>query len=108
VTLLAGGTTLHLSVQDSGPGVPAELRDSVFDEGVTTKLTPGHGLGLALARHEARGRGGDLWLVNGSDAGGGDTAADPEHGTEAGALFVAALPGVLSATTVTAPVGGDR
>jgi len=59
-------------------------------------------------RHEARGRGGNLWLVNGSDAGGGDTAADPEHGTEAGALFVAALPGVLSATTVTAPVGGDR
>jgi two-component system, CitB family, sensor kinase len=108
VTLLADGNTLHLSVQDSGPGVPAELRDSVFDEGVTTKLTPGHGLGLALARHEARGRGGDLWLVNGSDAGGGDAAADPEHGTEAGALFVAALPGVLSATGAAVPAGGDR
>jgi len=108
VTLLADGATLHLSVQDSGPGVPPELRDSVFDEGVTTKLTPGHGLGLALARHEARGRGGDLWLANGTnhgtDPGGGDAAAGPEDGSEAGALFVAALPGVLSA----APVGGGR
>jgi two-component system CitB family sensor kinase len=82
VTLLADGDTVHLSVQDSGPGVPPELRDSVFDEGVTTKLTPGHGLGLALARHEARGLGGDLWL------------ADP-GGPGGGALFVAALPGML-------------
>ena len=104
VTLLADGATLHLSVQDSGPGVPPELRDSVFDEGVTTKLNPGHGLGLALARHEARGRGGDLWLANGADPGGGDAAAGSEHGSEAGALFVAALPGVLSATAV----GGGR
>jgi len=108
VTLLADGDTLHLSVQDSGPGVPPELRDSVFDEGVTTKLTPGHGLGLALARHEARGRGGDLWLANGS---GSDPGEDgPESGAEAGALFVAALPGVLSAAQAGTghPTGVDR
>jgi two-component system CitB family sensor kinase len=93
VTLLADGDTLHLSVQDSGPGVAPELRDSVFDEGVTTKLTPGHGLGLALARHEARGLGGDLWLADPGGAGGG-------------ALFVAALPGMLERPS-TGP-GGRR
>ncbi|MDT7598552.1 MAG: two-component system, CitB family, sensor kinase, partial [Pseudonocardiales bacterium] len=122
VTLLADRETLHLSVQDSGPGVPPELRASVFDEGVTTKLTPGHGLGLALARHEARGRGGDLWLVdggtpnggtanggtgnggtgnggtgNGGTGNGGTGNGGEAEGFEGGALFVAALPGVLSA-----------
>jgi two-component system CitB family sensor kinase len=82
VALLADGGTLHVSVVDSGPGVPAELRSTLFDEGVTSKLAPGHGLGLALARQAARARGGDVWL------------ADPGNG-QSGALFVAALPGML-------------
>ena len=79
VTLLTEGTTLHLSVVDSGGGIPPELRETLFDEGVSTKLAPGHGLGLALARQAARARGGDVWL------------ADP-GGADRGALFVAALP----------------
>lgn len=83
VTLLAEGATLHLSVVDSGPGVPVDLRENLFDEGVSTKLAPGHGLGLALARQAARARGGDVWLANAGDA-------------ESGALFVAALPDMLS------------
>ena len=83
IGLLTDGTTLHVSVVDSGPGVPAELKRTLFDEGVSTKIAPGHGLGLALARQAARARGGDVWL------------ADPGN-TESGALFVAKLPGMLS------------
>ncbi|SFW50645.1 two-component system, CitB family, sensor kinase [Amycolatopsis australiensis] len=83
VSLLAEGDTLHLSVLDSGTGVPGELRRTLFDEGVSTKIAPGHGLGLALARQAARAHGGDVWLA---DPGGGET----------GALFVAKLPGMLT------------
>ncbi|WP_425458436.1 sensor histidine kinase [Amycolatopsis rhizosphaerae] len=82
IALLEEGTSLHVSVVDSGSGVSGELRETLFDEGVSTKLAPGHGLGLALARQAARVRGGDVWL------------ADP-GGAEWGALFVAALPGLL-------------
>jgi two-component system CitB family sensor kinase len=83
IGLFAEGETLHVSVVDSGPGVPADLRRTLFDEGVSTKIAPGHGLGLALARQAARARGGDVWL------------ADPGEG-ETGALFVAKLPGMLT------------
>ncbi|MTD54778.1 sensor histidine kinase [Amycolatopsis sp. RM579] len=82
ITLLRNGSTLHVSVVDSGTGVAAEVRKTLFDEGASTKLAPGHGLGLALARQAARVRGGDVWL------------ADP-GGTDRGALFVAALPETL-------------
>ncbi len=82
VGLLADDSTLHVSVIDSGPGIDESLQDKLFDEGVSTKLTPGHGLGLALARQAARARDGDVWL------------ADP-GGATAGALFVAKLPGLL-------------
>jgi two-component system CitB family sensor kinase len=82
VALLADGTTLHVSVVDSGSGVAEELRDTLFDEGVSSKIAPGHGLGLALARQAARARGGDVWL------------ADP-GGPSSGALFVAKLPELL-------------
>ncbi len=83
ISLLAEGGTLHVSVVDSGPGVPEDLRRTLFDEGVSTKIAPGHGLGLALARQAARAHGGDVWL------------ADPGE-DETGALFVAKLPGTLT------------
>jgi two-component system CitB family sensor kinase len=85
IGLLTDGGTLHVSVVDSGPGVPEDLRRTLFDEGVSTKIAPGHGLGLALARQAARARGGDVWLA---DAGNGDSG-------DTGALFVAKLPGML-------------
>lgn len=44
------GKTLNLSIGDNGPGVPDEMRSTIFNAGVTTK-TGGHlGLGLSIAR----------------------------------------------------------
>lgn len=51
-------------VDDSGPGVPTELGDRVFDEGVSTNDSAARtrGVGLALVRRIARRRSGDVAL----------------------------------------------
>lgn len=54
-----------VTVTDSGAGVPQELRDHLFDRfvrGDTARGGPSSGLGLALARENARLHGGDLEL----------------------------------------------
>ncbi|MGA2447476.1 MAG: HAMP domain-containing sensor histidine kinase [Polyangiaceae bacterium] len=50
-----------LDVTDDGPGVPAELRDRLFDPLFTTRRG-GTGLGLALARRIVRAHGGSIDL----------------------------------------------
>jgi signal transduction histidine kinase len=53
-----------VSVQDSGPGVPDDLRRRVFESFFTTKgPEKGTGLGLALSRAIAQDHGGDLILA---------------------------------------------
>jgi C4-dicarboxylate-specific signal transduction histidine kinase len=50
-----------VSVIDSGPGVPEEIRDRIMEPFFTTKpVGKGMGLGLSLARSIARQHGGDL------------------------------------------------
>jgi two-component system C4-dicarboxylate transport sensor histidine kinase DctB len=61
ITLAIAATegNVQLSVTDKGPGVPEELRDSLFQPFVTSKRE-GLGLGLAIARDIMRQLGGDL------------------------------------------------
>ncbi len=49
VTLDALDDGLEIKVEDTGPGFPEELKDSIFDPFVTTK-TKGTGLGLAIVK----------------------------------------------------------
>jgi signal transduction histidine kinase len=58
---------LVIEIADSGPGVPAELRERIFYPFFTTKQR-GSGIGLALAQKVVASHGGSLELV---DAGGG-------------------------------------
>ncbi|MFE6404481.1 sensor histidine kinase [Streptomyces alboflavus] len=66
------GRTVVLRVRDSGPGVPAEQRESVFTEGWSTKEPPAHGkrgIGLPLVRRLAERQGGSVGV--GAAPGGG-------------------------------------
>jgi signal transduction histidine kinase len=61
------GETACISVEDSGPGIPRDKLDAVFEPFVQldrglTRTTEGTGLGLAISRALARGMGGDITL----------------------------------------------
>jgi signal transduction histidine kinase len=57
------GTFAVCEVRDSGPGVPAPLRDRIFDADFTTKQERDAGLGLHAARESLSALGGRLTLV---------------------------------------------
>lgn len=61
VCVRSEGNSLAVHVEDSGPGVPQDLRARVFEPSITTK-GPGRGLGLAVARHVVEGLGGFMEL----------------------------------------------
>ena len=54
--------TVVIKVRDSGPGVPTEIRDRVFEPFVTAGKSNGWGLGLASARQVINEHGGEMWL----------------------------------------------
>jgi signal transduction histidine kinase len=57
------GGRLRLSVEDDGPGLPADERERVLQRGARLDETmPGSGLGLAIVRDIARLYGGDIAL----------------------------------------------
>ncbi len=57
----------RIEVTDDGPGIPAEMRQRIFERFQRIPGGPGegHGLGLALSRAIARRHGLDIRLVNG-------------------------------------------
>lgn len=70
------GPMALLGVQDTGPGVPPELRESIFQPYVTTR-PGGNGLGLATARRIVEAHGGSIGV---------------EAAPGGGALFTVRLP----------------
>jgi two-component system, NtrC family, sensor histidine kinase PilS len=57
-----------LKVQDSGPGIPPEIRDRLFEPFATTK-EKGTGLGLSLVLSVVQGHGGNITASSSSGAG---------------------------------------
>lgn len=67
------GHGVEIVVSDDGPGVPRDLRDRIFETGVTTKAPAegahGRGIGLALVARIVARRGGEITLEEASGAG---------------------------------------
>lgn len=74
VSVATEGTRIRLTVDDSGPGIPAEERDRIFDRfhrgtGDGSNSTGGAGLGLAIADSIVRATNG-RWRIGSSPSGG--------------------------------------
>lgn len=78
------GENVQIVIDDSGPGVPAEHRDRIFErfgriEAGNRAAAGGFGLGLALVAEHVRIHGGQVWVTDRIDG-------------ERGARFVVQLP----------------
>lgn len=67
------GVEVELRVADTGPGVPPDLRDTVFDPFVQVSGVPsgrttigGRGLGLAFVKLAVEAHGGRIWVEDGT------------------------------------------
>jgi signal transduction histidine kinase len=75
--------TVEIRMSDTGPGIPAEIRGSLFEPFVTFGKATGTGLGLAIAKKTIEEHGGTI-------------AVESVSGT--GATFIICLPRELSGT----------
>jgi signal transduction histidine kinase len=81
---------VEVRIEDTGPGIPAELREQIFNPFVTTKKT-GVGLGLSIVHRIIDGHHGTIRVESGSETG------DPQ-----GACFVIFFPASGEAADVQA------
>ncbi|WP_405757665.1 sensor histidine kinase [Streptomyces sp. NBC_01420] len=91
VEVFVEADTVVVRVSDNGPGVPAHLRETVFEEGWSTKESPHHrgrGLGLAMVRSLAERYGGTARIA--ARAGGG-------------AVFTVTFPDIVTRSAVHTP-----
>jgi len=69
---IAQPNSVKVSVSDTGPGIPAEFHQEVFDDFFRlpgTENQEGMGLGLAIVRRLVQGMGGKVWVESDSGAG---------------------------------------
>jgi signal transduction histidine kinase len=57
-----------IAVEDTGPGIPVEIRSQLFEPFVSSGKRDGLGLGLALSRQTIIDHGGDMWIENAAGA----------------------------------------
>ena len=72
---------LTITVTDSGPGVPEQLRESIFARGVTSKsdVPGGRGIGLALVRLVTAQHGGSVDIIDAPSGGARFTVQLPRN-----------------------------
>jgi len=56
------GNYVMADIEDTGPGIPNEIRERIFHPFVTAGKANGLGLGLSLSRKAVLDHGGDLWI----------------------------------------------
>ncbi len=69
VAARAAGTSIEVSVEDHGPGIPPEALERVFErfyrgDKARARDHGGTGLGLAIVKHIVQRHGGDVWATS--------------------------------------------
>jgi two-component system sensor histidine kinase PrrB len=76
---------VRILIDDSGSGIPPDERERVFEaffRGANAHVTDGAGLGMAIAREQARMIGGDI-LIESNGSGGARLIVDlPVEGVQ--------------------------
>ena len=85
---LASARAVRIRVRDTGPGIPADAREHVFDP-FYTRRPGGTGLGLALVQRAAEAHGGAVMVDQGAEGW--------------GATFCLYLPALSAVGSVPAP-----
>ena len=79
--LATAAQVVVLTVEDNGPGIPAQHLEEIFDPFFTTKEPgKGTGLGLALSAQLVEGMGGEIMAANRVEGGAIFTLRLPEAG----------------------------
>lgn len=63
IRTVAQAAQVQITVEDEGPGIAADMLESLFDPFATSRIS-GTGLGLAIARNTIRGCRGDITAAN--------------------------------------------
>jgi len=65
------GDWIKVGIKDSGPGIPREYRELVFDKFFQLKERPGGkvGLGLSICKSIVENHGGKIWVEGGAEKG---------------------------------------
>jgi len=91
---------VELRIDDTGPGIPPELREQIFNPFVTTKKS-GVGLGLSIVSKIIDGHHGTIRIeVASNPAGDGASGAEQSRTAGPGAHFVIFLPAASNKTAV--------
>jgi signal transduction histidine kinase len=69
ITTMGNDAYLRLGVWDNGPGIPPEIRDSVFQPFVSYGKAEGSGLGLTIVKKIVEGHGGEIYVGGRSGTG---------------------------------------
>ena len=75
-----------IAVADTGPGIPRELRDKVFEPFQTTKKN-GTGIGLSISRTIIEHHGGHMWASNLPQGGAAFGVVEPVDPSGSGAVY---------------------
>ena len=67
-TSVSADGMIEVSVTDTGPGLPDEIRQKMFQPFVTTKVV-GMGVGLSICRGIIEAHGGRMWLSQATSVG---------------------------------------